>query len=502
MMLDTISLDQSITRVKFKEEIKPLRIRLAELQHRVKNEEIPVLILFEGWGAAGKGILLSDILLTLDPRNFKTKNTLPPTAEEQRKPYLWRHWGSLPQRGILGIYDRAWYAEVVAAYAEGKLARREFRGMLREINTFERQLTDDGTVIIKLFLHITKQEQKLRLDKLAAKKSTAWRVGKHDYQNNKNYNNLYTIYNDLLSKTNIEAAPWHPVCSMDRRTALVAVYHIIIANLEQALAARERADKPSAGKPTGRKEIPLTSGEFSLIQMPTLAEVHLGKSLERDDYKAKLKKLRGQLRKLHNELYQRKIPVVIAYEGWDAAGKGGNIKRLTSALDPRGYEVVPIASPTPPERARHYLWRFWTCLQKDGHITIFDRSWYGRVLVERVEEISKKEDWQRAYREINEFEDSLHQWGAIVLKFWLHIDKDEQLARFNAREERPDKQWKITGEDWRNREKWNVYETAANDMIRLTSTSFAPWTIVESQNKLYGRIKTMETLVAAIENRL
>ena len=219
-------------------------------------------------------------------------------------------------------------------------------------------------------------------------------------------------------------------------------------------------------------------------------------------YKAELKVLQSRLGELHNRLYRKKVPVVIAYEGWDAAGKGGNIKRLTAALDPRGYEVVPIASPTPTEKAHNHLWRFWQHFPEDGHITVFDRTWYGRVMVERLEGFCTEEEWKRAYQEINELEYELQKWGAILIKFWLHIDSDEQLRRFKERQETPEKQWKITDEDWRNREKWDQYETAVNDMIRLTSTEYAPWTIVESQDKKFGRIKAIQTLNDAIEARI
>lgn len=194
--------------------------------------------------------------------------------------------------------------------------------------------------------------------------------------------------------------------------------------------------------------------------------------------------------------------VVIAYEGWDAAGKGGNIKRLTEALDPRGYEVHPIASPEPYAKARHYLWRFWTRLPKDGHIAIFDRTWYGRVMVERLEGFCSENDWQRAYNEINEFERELTDWGAVVIKFWVQIDKQTQLLRFNERQNDPAKQWKITEEDWRNREKWDVYETAVNEMLQKTSTANAPWHILESVDKKYARIKALQITADTLEKAL
>ena len=235
---------------------------------------------------------------------------------------------------------------------------------------------------------------------------------------------------------------------------------------------------------------------------PKLSEVSLDKKLTDEEYKEELDKLQKKLGRLHNELYQKRIPVIIGYEGWDAAGKGGNIKRIAEALDARGYVVNPIASPEPHEKARHFLWRFWTRLPKSGHVAIFDRTWYGRVMVERLEGFCSENDWQRAYNEINEFEKELHDWGAVVIKFWVQIDKDTQLERFTLRQNTPEKRWKITDEDWRNRDKWDDYETAVDEMLEKTNTSFAPWHILESNDKKYARIKALKIVIKAIEDKL
>ena len=233
-----------------------------------------------------------------------------------------------------------------------------------------------------------------------------------------------------------------------------------------------------------------------------LSEVELDKEISEEEYKKELRHLQKKLNALHYRLYRKKIPVVIAYEGWDAAGKGGNIKRIAGALDPRGYEVHPIASPEPHEKARHYLWRFWTRLPKTGHIAIFDRTWYGRVMVERLEGFCSTNDWQRAYNEINEFEKELSQWGAVIIKFWVQIDKDTQLERFTERQNTPEKQWKITDEDWRNRDKWDQYEDAVNEMLQKTSTEYAPWHILESVDKKYARIKALKIVIEELEKAL
>ena len=260
-----------------------------------------------------------------------------------------------------------------------------------------------------------------------------------------------------------------------------------------------REGKRSAPK----KAVPIVvSDHFKLVKEPKLSEVNLTKALNEEEYRELLKKEQSTLKKLHNKIYRKKIPVVIAYEGWDAAGKGGNIRRVAEALDPRGYEVVPIAAPTADELAHQHLWRFWTKLPKDGHITIFDRTWYGRLMVERIEGFASEEQWKRAYQEINEFEEELERWGAVIIKFWLHFSKEEQLKRFELRQNTPEKQWKITDEDWRNREKWDQYVTAVDEMIAYTSTDFAPWHIIESEDKKFARIKALRTIINSIEGKL
>ena len=213
-------------------------------------------------------------------------------------------------------------------------------------------------------------------------------------------------------------------------------------------------------------------------------------------------KLQKKLELLHGELYQLRIPVILCFEGWDAAGKGGAIRRLTSHLDPRGYQVCPTASPSELEKSHHYLWRFWNHVPKAGHIAVFDRTWYGRVMVERIEGFCTESEWHRAYQEINDMEAHFANWGAVIVKFWIHIDKDEQERRFNDRMTNPEKRWKITDEDWRNREKWDDYVEAVNEMLEKTSTKQAPWVIVEGNSKYYARVKVLETVVDAMEKKI
>ncbi len=496
-MLEQVNLDKRVSKESYKPEAKELKKRLLGLQQKVKEAKLPVIIVFEGWGAAGKGSMISDVILQLDPRGFNVYSMAAPDESEKRKPFLWRYWNLIPQYGEFSVFVRSWSQDRTTSRIYEETDDEEISKKIQRINTFERQLTDDGYLIIKFFLHISKKEQKQRFERLEDSKLTRWRVTQSDWERNKNYNNLYMAIDEVLERTNTPNAPWHMISAHDKNNASLEVYRAIVTAIETAIAAKQlREEMP---KMTGDA---IDYGNFELVNMPLLSEIDLSCSLSDDEYGEKLKKLHKKLGKLHNELYLKKIPVIIAYEGWDAAGKGGNIKRMAAALDPRGYEVCPIAAPDKYELAHHYLWRFWKHIPKTGHIEIFDRTWYGRVMVERIEGFCSQEQWRRAYKEINEFEKELYDWGAIIVKFWIHVSKDEQLRRFNDRQNTPEKRWKITDEDWRNREKWDFYEQSVNDMIKYTSTDFAPWTIVESEDKKYARIKALETLIDAIENRL
>lgn len=476
----------------YKEKAKALRDTLSPLQLKMKEKSLPAIIVFEGWGASGKGTLIADTIKMLDPRFFKVISTVEATEAEKRYPRMKRYFENIPEYGKLSVMDRSWYRELAAARLEEGISDKEYKRRLNSVTTFERQLTDDGYLLIKIFLHISKDEQKKRYDKLKESGSTSWRVTDKDIKQNKHYDEYYDAFEDMLEKTNTDNAPWHIINAEDKQYARFALFDIVSKRLTEALE-REVAYPAEQD----------VSALFPLKKMPKLSEVVLSdKIVAPEDYSARLKELQKELSKLHGKLYKKKIPVIIAFEGWDAAGKGGAIKRVGSALDPRGYEAVPIASPTALEKAHHYLWRFWTRLPKDGHITIFDRTWYGRVMVERLEGFTPAERCAMAYREINEFERELDESGVIILKFWVQIDKDEQLKRFTDRMNTPEKQWKITDEDWRNREKWDLYEAAVNEMIQKTSTEYAPWTIVEGNDKKYARLKVLETVIERIKAEL
>ena len=467
--------------------IKAAREALNACQMKIKEAGLPVMVIFEGWGAAGKGSVLGRVIKSIDPRFFKVQTYAAPTAEEKRYPFLYRYIKDIPEKGKFTFYDTYWMEEITDARLDGSMSDAEYEERIDSINRTERTLVDNGYLVMKFFFQIGKKEQKRRLDELLDNKDTKWRVDKSDLYENKHYDESIKVYDKYLKDTNSPTAPWYIIDAKDKKFAELQVLEFLNSGIETALKNKDLA-------------VPILQNTFALKKTPKLKDIELkGKTLTEEEYDKRLDELQDELRQLHYKLYRKKIPVIIAYEGWDAAGKGGNIKRITGALDPRGFEVLPIASPEPHEKARHFLWRFWTRLPKTGHIAIFDRTWYGRVMVERIEGFCSENDWQRAYNEINEFEKELTDWGAVVIKFWVQIDKRTQLKRFKERQATPEKQWKITDEDWRNREKWNQYESAIDEMIQKTSTEFAPWYILESVDKKYARIKALEIVIDQIK---
>ncbi len=482
------------------EELNKMRMELIDIANAVKAAGIPVIITIDGWSAAGKGSQIAKLIKYMDPRFYNVEPVRHADSREQRMPWMHRFWEKLPKKGNFLILDGSWYSDTNKAYLSGEADKEEYKRRINDINIFERQLTDDGYLIIKLFLHITKSEQKKRLEALAADEITRWRVDEQDFANNKNYDKILKRYDKTLTKTNTEYAPWHIIPANDRTAAQFTIMRTVTQIIKAACEAKAEGIKYRMPPEFEKTEIKPV--RYELVKVPKLCEVDMAKSLTDEEYEKQLERLQDRLFELQNICYQRHIPVIVAYEGWDAGGKGGNIKRLASALDPRGYEVKPIAAPEPSELARHYLWRFWIRLEKNGHFTIFDRTWYGRVMVEPIEGFTTKDRADMAYNEINEFEYQLTEWGAVIFKFWINIDKDEQYRRFKERESTPSKQWKITDEDWRNREKWDEYEKAVDRMTELTSTVYAPWTIIEGNDKKYARIKALRTICDRLEKHL
>ena len=493
-MLEKIDLSKKVDKKTYRRVMDEAEEKLGLLQRECKDAGIPVILVFEGMGAAGKGVQINRLIQALDPRGFDVYACDRPTEDEQMRPFLWRYWTKTPAKGRIAVFDRSWYRSVQVDRFDGLTREDKLGDAYQDILSFEKQLCDDGTVIMKFFLYIDKDEQKKRFKKLEGSKETSWRVTEEDWNRNKDFDRYLKMNEEMLEKTDTDYAPWVIIEAVDKDYAALKIVSTVMDRLEYELEHR----RPEDGKQAQRQE----SKTRERFKNGVLSGIDLSKSLTEEEYKTRLKKLQKRLAELHSELYRLRIPVVIGFEGWDAGGKGGAIKRLTSNLDPRGYRVNPTAAPNDIEKVHHYLWRFWNSVPKAGHIAIFDRTWYGRVMVERIEGFCSEAEWRRAYQEINEMESHMANAGAVVLKFWLHIDKDEQERRFKERQANPAKQWKITDEDWRNREKWDQYEEAVNEMLIRTSTPDAPWIVVEGNDKRYARVKVLQTVVDALEKKV
>ena len=468
-----------------KAEIKALRAHLMGQQQAIRAKGLPILVLVEGWAAAGKGSLINELISELDPRFYNVVSPAIVPEEVSRYPFLHPFAAAMPENGKIMFYDSGWMEDCVRKLLRREITKDEYKKRVRAVNEFERQLRDGGYLILKLFLDIDRDEQRRRLRALRENFETEWRVTGEDLWQHAEYRTFRESYEDFMDKTG-RLIPWHMLDGGKKSRAAHEALTLLNALVDRALEKGRYVGRPF-------------EEDFPLQKLPKLAEVDLSPAIGDEEYREELKKLQKRLGELHNVIYRKKIPVILCYEGWDAAGKGGNIRRIARPLDPRGFDVMPIASPTPDELARQYLWRFWKRLPRSGHICIFDRTWYGRVMVERLEGFCSEDDWKRAYNEINEFERQLTDWGAVVLKFWIHIDQATQLARFNDRQSTPEKQWKLTEEDWRNREKWPQYEQAVDEMLQKTGTENAPWFIIESNDKKYARIKTLRIVVDALE---
>ena len=471
-----------------KQELKSLREKLTTQQQEIRTQGLPVIVLVEGWATSGKGSLINQIISELDPRFYNVTTHRIDPESQSRYPFLYPYAQCIPGNGKIMIYDSGWMEDCVRKLMRREITKEEYKKRVRSVNEFERQLRDGGYLILKLFLDIDKDEQEKRIRGIRDNIETEWRVTDEDIWQHKEYRLFRRTYKSFMEKTG-DLLPWHILDGGKKNAAAFEALRLLTDMVDYALENGRYVGKPFKEK-------------FPLLKMPKLSDVDLSKELTDEEYRTQLKELQKRLAELHNVIYRKKIPVILCYEGWDAAGKGGNIRRIARPLDPRGFDVMPIASPEPHELARQYLWRFWTRLPRTGHICAHGATQDGRVMVERLEGLCPEDDWKRAYNEINEFERQLTEWGAVVLKFWIHIDQDTQLERFNARQSSPEKQWKLTEEDWRNREKWPFYEEAVDEMLQKTSTKNAPWIIIESNDKKYARIKALRTLIDALEKAI
>ncbi|MBK8174730.1 MAG: polyphosphate:AMP phosphotransferase [Rhodospirillales bacterium] len=506
-MFRTAELGRCVPKDEYHTAVPQLRAGLLEVQQQLRTAPFPVIIVFGGVDKGGKIETINLLNEWLDPRWLITRAYGPPSDEMAERPEYWRYWRDLPRKGRIGLFLRCWYSRPILDRVYGQTSEAEFDAALDRIIAFERCLTDDNALILKYWMHLGKQAQKDRLTKLEANPLTRWRVNKSDWDHWHLYEKFIAAAERTIRRTSTGRASWQIVEGADKRyrsltvgkSILDAIHHHLEeielhARVADELRARVRAE-PEGIPPEEPDMVETATKTIQLPRVSVLSRLDVTQAMDKKPYEKRLEEFQGKLNHNCRRAKELGISSLLVFEGWDAAGKGGAVRRIVAALDARDYEVIPIAAPTDEERAQHYLWRFWRHLSRAGRMTIFDRSWYGRVLVERVEGFATDNEWKRAYAEINEFEDQLICHGIVLCKFWFHITKDEQLARFQAREGTAYKRWKLTDEDWRNREKWDMYEAAVDDMIEHTSTTSAPWTLVEANDKRFSRIKVLSTVV-------
>ncbi len=492
--MSTRSRKSHVSRKAYDARVPHLREELVQLQVKLKEKRMTMLLVLAGVEGAGRGDVINTLSSWLDPRGVETIGYHKPTEEEREHPWMWRYWRTLPTTGKIGIYAESWYTEALRAETHDPKQREHVDRELERIRHFEKLLSDDGVLILKLWLHLGKDEQRERFRELESNEDTAWRVSADDWKQHHHYERLARFSENILARTDRAGARWHTIDATHERSRDLAVAELLVSKFR---VHGRRFSRPASQAKGHRAQQPIRPAG-----MKRLAAVPMDRSLSADEYDHKREKWLGKLHRAVTAAIEAKRSIVFVFEGWDAAGKGGAIRRLTSAIDARDYRVISIAKPTDEEKAHHYLWRFWRHLPSDGITTVFDRSWYGRVLVERVEGFARPDEWRRAFAEIRDFEEQLVYHGTIVVKFWLQISREEQLRRFREREKTPYKRHKMTEEDWRNRGKWSAYEVAAGDMLALTDHDAAHWHLIPAEEKRYARLEVLKTACHEIETAL
>ncbi|MEW6071211.1 MAG: polyphosphate:AMP phosphotransferase [Planctomycetota bacterium] len=504
-IFEAAELGLAVPRAEFREQEPILRKRLLDAQARLREAGFPVLVLFGGVDGAGKGETANVLSEWMDPRRIVTRSFGTPSEEEGERPEHWRFWRDLPPRGYLGVFLSAWYSRPLLDRAYENIDAAEFDARLDKIVALEKMLADDGALIVKFWMHLGREQQRRRLQSLEEDPLLSWRVTKLDWKHWRLYDRFIGAAEQLLRRTDAPHAHWTIIEGADPYYRNLTAGRGLLDALEQRLAEREAAAAEAAGQaaePPPAETITVAEAPAPAPAGGVLAGLDLTKELDEEEYRSRLKKWQARLNLLHRQARDQKRSMILVFEGWDAAGKGGAIRRVTAALDARDFEVISIAAPTDEERAHHYLWRFWRHLPRAGRVIAFDRSWYGRVLVERIEGFAKPAEWERAYDEINEFERLLVDHGTVLAKFWLHITPEEQERRFLARKEIPYKRWKLTAEDWRNRARWTDYERAVEEMMTRTGTEIAPWHAVPANDKGFARIAVLKHVCRELERAL
>jgi polyphosphate:AMP phosphotransferase len=491
-MFESAEIGHSISKKDYKEREPVLRAALLDAQYALlEHAKRPLVILVNGVDGAGKGETVNLFNEWMDPRHIRTEAFGPLTEQDRQRPEMYRFWQVMPAKGRVGILFGSWYTDPILAHVMGAEKKSRFAARLEQIRHFERMLVAEGTVLLKFWFHLSKPAARDRFKMLERDPKNSWRVTKDDWERFKHYDEFVAVSEQALRKTSTGEAPWLVIEGAD------PAYRSLTAG-QHLLEALQAAVQPPPAVVAGIVPVPPPALDGKTL----LASADYTRSLTRKKYQDQLESQQSRLANLSRDPRLAAHSLVVVFEGMDAAGKGSTIRRVTQALDARHYRVVPVAAPTDEERAQPYLWRFWRHVPRHGHATLFDRSWYGRVLVERVEKFCGEADWMRGYEEINGFEEQLAQSGAIVVKFWMAITPDEQLRRFEERKATPHKNFKITDEDWRNRKKWPLYERAVGDMVDRTSTDVAPWHVVASDDKLFSRIEVLRHLCDRIEGAL
>ena len=494
-MFESAELGHKISKATFDAAVPELREALLNAQFDLAQQaKFPIIILIGGLDGAGRSETVNLLNEWMDPRFLQTHGMGEPSDEEMERPMMWRFWRALPPKGRIGLFLGSWYTWPILHRVKGHTNAAELVQSLERARRFEKMLTDEGALVLKFWLHLSREKQLARLKLLEKSPLTRWRVTQRDWDHYKQYDKFLTVNESVIRHTSTAEAPWLIIEGEDHRYRSLTIGQAVLQSL------RKRLDEPKNSDASEQiAAAPLLPAIDKRDLLHSLDQTHrLGKT----EYRELLEKYQGKLALLSRDPGFQKLTVVVVFEGNDAAGKGGAIRRITGALDARRYQVIPVAAPTEEERAQPYLWRFWRHIPRRGRIAIFDRSWYGRVLVERIEGFCNASDWMRAYGEINDFEGQLVRNRILVVKFWLAISKDEQLKRFKEREKIGFKRFKITGEDWRNRDKWDAYEHAVCDMVDHTSTEISPWTLVEANDKNFARIKVLKTLCKQIEHAM
>jgi polyphosphate:AMP phosphotransferase len=495
-MFESAELGHTIDKARYRREEPRLRADLLDVQYDVGAlGKFPVIVLVNGVDGAGKGETVNLLNAWMDPRHIRVHAFGPPDERDRTRPFMWRFWQALPPRGKLGILFGSWYSYPILERVRGKLKRAELDQALEEIGALEQMLASEGALLVKFWFHLSRRAQKRRLRELEADPATRWRVTAEDWKHFERYETFRAVSEHVLERTSSGFAPWYVVEGADARYRSLTAGRILLDAMRRRVAQERKGGRspivtaaPPGPAPADGKDV--------------LGALDLSRRLGAAAYDEALEHEQGRLALLCRRKAFRRRSLVVGFEGNDAAGKGGAIRRVTGALDARLYEVVPVAAPTEEERAQPYLWRFWRHVPAQGRVAVFDRTWYGRVLVERVEGFAPEPDWMRAYSEINQFEDELARAGAVIVKLWLAISPEEQLKRFRARERTRFKRFKITPDDWRNRKRWPEYERAVRDMVDRTSTAVAPWTLVEANDKRWARIKVLRTINDRLEAAL